>query len=162
MLSAVLVSKPVPRCASLMLMSVQNLQIAADKVARLMSSKPEILAAYIFGSVATGRVRPNSDVDVAVLLDPAIKKLPLKYRADLIADTGAAMETFDVDVVLLNEAPPALAHNVITKGKLVYERSRSARVAFQVRNLNLFLDLEPIHKIHLHYLKRRYQGPIHG
>ena len=61
-----------------------------------------------------------------------------------------------MDVVLLNQAPAALAHNVITKGKLVYERSRSARVAFQVRSLNLFLDLDPLHKVRLQYLKRRY------
>jgi predicted nucleotidyltransferase len=145
-------------------MSVRNLQAAAEKIADLMSSKPEILVAYIFGSAVSGRARPDSDIDVAVLLDPTfLKQIPLKYRANLIADTGASLETFNVDVVLLNQAPPALAHNVITKGRLVYERSRSARVAFQVRNLNLFLDLEPIHKIRLKYLKRRYpKGSVHG
>src|SRR5262245_2015768 len=147
-----------------MLMSVPILQAAAEKIARLMSFRPEVLAAYIFGSVASGRARPNSDVDVAVLLDPAfIQRLPPRYRVDLIAETGAALEMFEVDVVLLNEAPPALAHNVLTKGKLVFERSRSARVAFQVKNLNLFLDLEPIHKVHLEYLRRRYlKGPTDG
>jgi len=137
-------------------MSVQSLE-AGEKIAGLMSSKPEILAAYIFGSVAAGRSRPNSDVDIAVLLDPKFfKRRPLKYRADLIADAGEALRRFDVDVLLLNEAPAALAYNVITKGRLVFERSRSARVAFQVRNLNLFVDLEPIHKTHLQYLKRRF------
>ena len=106
-----------------------------------------MLAAYIFGSMATGRAHPDSDVDVAVLLDESFtKQLPLKYRADLIAEVGAALQTFNVDVVLLNEAMPALAHNVITKGKLFFEASRSARIAFQVRNLNVFLDLEPIHE----------------
>src|SRR5262249_52736984 len=112
-----------------MLMSVQTFEAAAERIAGLMSSKPEVLAAYILGSVAAGRVRPNSDIDVAVLLDRAfVERLPLKYRTDLIADTGAALDTFDVDIVLLNDAPPALAYNVLTKGKLVYERSRSARV----------------------------------
>jgi predicted nucleotidyltransferase len=145
-------------------MSVLGLGRAAEQVAHLVSSRPEILAAYVFGSVATGRARPDSDVDIAVLLEPAfMKRMPLKYRANLIADAGAALNVFNVDVVLLNVAPAALAHNVITKGKLVYERSRSARVAFQVRNLNLALDLEPLHKIHLHYLKRRYlKGSIRG
>ena len=71
-----------------------------------MSSRPEIFAAYIFGSAVTGRTRPNSDVDVAVLLDSSFIQLPLlKYQADLITDAGAALETFNVDVVLLNEAP---------------------------------------------------------
>jgi len=145
-------------------MSAQTLSVAAERVNRLMASRPEILAAFIFGSVATGRARPHSDVDVAVLLDPAaVTNLPMKYRPDLIADVGAALETFNADVVLLHEAPPALAHNIITKGKLVFERSRSARVAFQVRNLNRFLDLESIHRVHLQYLKQRYlKEPTHG
>lgn len=145
-------------------MSIDALQAITDKLTTLMASRPEILAAYVFGSTVTGRMRPDSDVDVGVLLDSeAFKQLPLKYRANLIADVGAALETFNADVILLNDAPPALAHNAITKGKLVFERSRSARVAFQVRNLNQFLDLEPIHRVHLHYLKRRYlKDPVHG
>ena len=92
-----------------------------------------------------------------------MERLPLEYRANVIADAGAALKVFNIDVVLLNTAPAALAHNVITKRKLVYERSRSARVAFQVRNLNLALDLEPLHKIPLRYLKQRYlKGNIRG
>src|SRR5215831_12068573 len=130
-------------------MSVPDIHTAAERIAHLLASKPEILAAYIFGSVARGRARANSDIDVAVLLDAKfMKQRPLTYRTDLIIEAGSALETFDVDVVVLNEAAPALAHSVITKGKLVFERSRSARVAFQVQNLNQFLDLEPIHKAH--------------
>ena len=48
-------------------MSVQALQTAADRVARLMASKPEVLAAYIFGSMVSGHARSDSDVDIAVL-----------------------------------------------------------------------------------------------
>lgn len=87
--------------------------------------------------MVTGRARPDSDVDAVVLLDAGVfPHLPLKYRADLIADVGQALETFKVGVVLLNNSPPALAFNVITQGQLIFERSKSARVALQVRNLN--------------------------
>jgi predicted nucleotidyltransferase len=48
-------------------MKVQTLQEAIDKVERSMCSRQEILAAYIFGSVATGRTRPDSDIDIGVL-----------------------------------------------------------------------------------------------
>jgi len=34
-----------------------------------LSQRQEVVAAYLFGSYATGRERPDSDVDVAVLLD---------------------------------------------------------------------------------------------
>ena len=145
-------------------MSSRTLQSVADCVAALAAGRPEIAAAYVFGSVASGRTRPGSDIDVAFLLDSeAAKRRPLKYRTDLVVDAGAALETFNVDVVLLNDAPPALAHNVLTKGKLVFERSRSSRIAFQVRNLNRFMDLVPLHQVHLQYLKKRYdKGPVHG
>jgi predicted nucleotidyltransferase len=138
-------------------MTQPTLQEATDRLTPLFAGRTEVLAAYIFGSLASGRTRPNSDIDVAVLLDQAaMKHAPLSYRADLIAEAGAELETFEVDVVILNNAPPALAHNVITKGKLIFERSRSARIAFQVRNLNRFLDLEPMHRIQVGYMKKRY------
>ena len=147
---------PLARCASLII-SMRDFRAVSADLAEFMSHRPEVLAAYLFGSVVNGRLRSDSDIDVAVLVDPTFfNQLPSKYRADLIADVGAALETFNVDIVLLNEASAPLAHNVITKGRLVFERSRSARIAFQVRNLNLFLDLEPIHSLHLASLKRRY------
>lgn len=129
----------------------------AEKIARVFANRPEIAAAYIFGSVASGRARPDSDIDIGVLVDPkALPKDRLKYRLNLMRDLGAALERFDVEVVLMNEAPPALAQNILAKGKRVFERSRATRVAFQVRSLNVFLDTETMRRHHLQALKRRY------
>src|SRR5262245_36660975 len=126
-------------------------------MSKVFARRPEILAAYIFGSVASGRARPDSDIDIGILVDSRMmRRNPLKYRLQLIADLGSALKRSDVDVIVMNEAPPALAQNIITKGKLIFERSRSARVAYQVRTLNLFLDTEPMRKLHLQSLKRIY------
>ncbi len=126
-------------------------------LARVFAARPEVVAAYVFGSVASGRARPDSDIDIGVLVDPkAVPRDRLKYRLRLIRDLGGALERFDVDVVLLNDAPPALAQNIIARGKLVFERSRAARIAFQIRTMNLFLDTEPMRRLHLQALKRRY------
>jgi predicted nucleotidyltransferase len=129
----------------------------ADGIKRVLASKPEIVAAYVFGSVAAGRARPDSDIDIGILVDSnALPRNPLTYRLRLMRDLGAALERFDVEVVLMNEAPPALAQNIVARGKLVFERSRAARIAFQLRTFNLFMDTEPFRKVHLHALKRRY------
>ena len=49
-------------------------------IARVVSRQREIQAAYLFGSTANGRVRPDSDVDVAVLLArPVATKRSLDY-----------------------------------------------------------------------------------
>lgn len=145
-------------------MNGRTLQLVADRVAVLAAGRPEIAAAYVFGSLATGRNRPSSDIDLAFLLDAdSARRRPLTYRTDLVVDAGSALESFNVDVVVLNDAPPALAHNVLTKGKLVFERSRTARIAFQVQNLNRFMDLLPLHQVRLQYMKQRYgKGPAHG
>jgi predicted nucleotidyltransferase len=130
----------------------------AKAVAGVLAARPAVLAGYVFGSVASGRQRPDSDIDIAILADSRLmRKDPLRYRLDLMSDLGSALKRSDVDVVLMNEAPPALAHNIVTKGVLVFERSRSARIAFQVRALNVFLDTEPMRQLYLQYLKRRYR-----
>ena len=129
-----------------------------------MRRRREIHAAYLFGSVAAGRPRAASDVDVAVLLSPTLKPShSLAFRLGLLAELRSALQRNDVDLVILNRAPPALVHNVVTKGKRVFERSRRARVRFQVRALNLFLDTEPLRRTAERYLTQRYlKGAVRG
>jgi predicted nucleotidyltransferase len=124
-------------------------------VARCASRKREIQAAYIFGSAATGRTRRDSDVDVAVLVSGRIQPDNMfEYRLKLMADLGSALHRSDVDVVILNEAPPLLAHRVLSKGKLIFERSASARIRFQVNTANRYADLVPMFETQIHYLKK--------
>ena len=133
--------------------------VVREAVSKVFANRLDVQAAYIFGSVVTGRARPNSDIDIAVLVHPKVMRGDtLKYRLDLIADLSSALQRSDVDVVLVNQATPALAHNIITKGVLVFERSRSARIAFQIRTLNIYMDTEPMRRLQLESLKRRYLG----
>jgi uncharacterized protein len=139
------------------MMSLHVFDSVRDKVSQLMSAREEVLAVYIFGSVATGRLRPNSDIDIAVLVDTALVSGDLfKCRLLLMADLRQILARPDVEVLILNEAPPVLAQNVIAKGRLLFERSRSARIAFQIRTLNTFLDAQPMRDQHLQALKKRY------
>ena len=135
---------------------VRSLSDVKKAVADLVATRPEVLVAYVFGSTASGRARPTSDVDVGVLVSQTVmRRAPSTYRLNLMADLGSALRTCDVDVVLLNTAPPALAHNVVCRGTVVSERSHVERVRFQVRTLNRFLDTQPIRDVALEHLKRR-------
>jgi predicted nucleotidyltransferase len=137
-------------------MSAPDVSDVARNVKRCVSRRREIAAAYVFGSVASGRTRMESDVDVAVLLArPLRTKDSLDYRLQLMADLGSALHRSDVDLVVLNDASPLLAHRVLSKGTLVFERSRSARVRFQVSTANRHADVVPMYETHIRYLKRR-------
>jgi predicted nucleotidyltransferase len=103
---------------------------------------PEVVAAYLFGSVARGRSSAMSDVDVGVLLaqPPAVlADLPLDLEADLERFVGVPTQ-----VVVLNGAPADLVHRVLRDGKLLVDRDTSARIAFEVRARNEFFDLKPV------------------
>lgn len=124
-------------------------------VVQCVSGRREIQAAYVFGSVAAGRVRADSDVDIAVLVDRRVRPAHmLKYQLKLMADLGSALHRSDVEVVILNEAPPLLAHRILSQGKLVFERSASARVEFQVKTAGRYFDLIPMFETHIRYLKK--------
>ena len=48
--------------------SLQTGELCA-RVARALEARPEVLDAYVFGSVARGEAQLHSDIDVAVYLD---------------------------------------------------------------------------------------------
>jgi len=49
--------------------SEQARRFDEEGLVAFLRAQPDIIAAYLFGSQATGRVHPGSDVDIAVLLD---------------------------------------------------------------------------------------------
>jgi predicted nucleotidyltransferase len=101
-----------------------------------------IAAAYLFGSVARGTARPDSDVDVGVLYsaDPprTLAGLAFGLEGDLESALG-----LPVQLVVLNHAPVDLIVRVLRDGKLLVDRDRSRRIEFEVHSRNEFWDLEP-------------------
>ncbi len=102
-----------------------------------------VAAAYVFGSVARGDEHAGSDVDVAVLFTAgrprSLTELPVGLQAALERGLGR-----EVDLVVLNGAPPDLLHRILRDGVLVLEVDRSARIEFEVQARNAYFDLKPI------------------
>jgi predicted nucleotidyltransferase len=88
----------------------------------------DVAAVWLFGSRARGSDTEGSDVDLAVLASPALG-LERARLMELVARAARC----EVDVVDLAEAPPALAWEVVTTGRLLVERDERAVEAF-VRN----------------------------
>lgn len=122
-------------------------------LAEYFSGRPEIIAAYIFGSYAEGVPRPDSDVDLAVLLE----KLPgdtLKYRLDLMEETQKIIKLY-TEIIVLNEAPRLLQFQVIQKGKVIYERSAEKRAIFEMRAAGRYYDYKRYFDFHTSQLAER-------
>ncbi len=104
-----------------------------------------VVAAYVFGSVARRTSRPSSDVDIGVLY----KVRPPSTLEGLPLESEAALERLlarPVQIVMLNNASPDFVHRVLRDGELVYETDRSVRIRFEVRSRQVYLDLLPIRR----------------
>jgi predicted nucleotidyltransferase len=101
--------------------------------------------AYLFGSQVTGCTHAESDVDVAVLLAASLTADErFTARLTLIGALAHLFGTDQVDVVVLNEASPLLAYEVLHNGVLLYCPDDNVRVDFQVRALCAYEDTAPL------------------
>lgn len=124
-------------------------------IARALRPHRDVAAAYVFGSVALGRTRPESDVDIGILLGTRLApRRAFELRLRLMTELGSILGRSDIDLVILNDASPLLAHRVLATGRLVFERSASERVRFQVRTASRYADAVPVYEMHIRYLKR--------
>jgi len=138
-------------------MKITNLQI--QKIVQFCKSRPEIIVAYLFGSQATGKAGPLSDVDLAFLIDPVLSEAKGRgrygYHAQLITELIKLLATNDVDVVILNEAPLLLKFKVIYHGRVIFSRSEKERLAFHVKAFNEYQDFRPFLAVQGRYLVKR-------
>jgi len=117
---------------------VRALEDKVKKLAMLFENEKRVLVAYLFGSFARSLETPRSDIDIAILLSEIPKK-PLEYYLHLERELAEALEE-DVDLVLLNDAPPLLKYQVIKHGRLLFSRDERVRVMFEAKSLCEYLD----------------------
>ena len=99
-----------------------------EEIIPLFVEDQAIVLAFLFGSYAQDQAGVLSDVDIAILLSSTVPfDRYFEYRSRYIAAAANVLHDDRVDVVILNHAPPLLAHEAI-KGRLLFERSPEARV----------------------------------
>jgi uncharacterized protein len=103
----------------------------------------EIVAIYIFGSIATAKNRAGSDIDVAIMFRSPIKGME---RVQLETSLSNLLER-DVDLIVFEEASPLLQHQILKYGCLVYESDPKERVRQEVVARREYLDTTVLHKV---------------
>jgi predicted nucleotidyltransferase len=113
-----------------------------EALRRELDQEPDVLYALLFGSAARDRMRPDSDVDVAVELAPGADR-SARAIGRLVSRLESAAGR-SVDLVLLEEAPVPLAYRVFRDGRLLVERDHRAMVARKSRAITRYLDWKPV------------------
>ncbi len=103
----------------------------------------------VFGSAARNALRPDSDVDVAVLLAEDTPEARERVEAALAAACDRTL-----DFVVLNDAPPQLRFE-IAKGNLLFERTPGAwRAAKTTAMIDWWDWQDTVRTLHAVYLAR--------
>jgi len=121
---------------------------------------PEVLDAYLFGSLARGDAGATSDVDVAVYLDEGLTAVERgRFALELAAELMSRLARNDVDLVVLNSAPPLLYHRVLRDGERLLSRDHLATTRREGQALSRFCDWVPqLAKIEAAHRRRMAAG----
>jgi len=108
----------------------------------------KVAAAYLLGSAARHALRPESDLDIAVLPVRGCVISP-QERLSLAADLeDVAGRT--VDLGILSTANLVYAKEAVAHGAVIFERDRAARARFAMLVLSMYAALQESRREVLH------------
>jgi predicted nucleotidyltransferase len=114
-----------------------------DLVARLravLCTYPPVRLAILFGSAVSGRTRPDSDVDVAILTGEVEPDDSLEVM--LSRELTLAART-DVDLIRIENASTLLKWQIATGGVLLVQRSPHELARFRARAASEYIEYAP-------------------
>lgn len=127
-----------------------------EQLKTLVQRHAQISAAYLFGTAAAGKLRPNSDIDVALLLREPYSREELEtVHTKVLSDIEAAFHR-EADIKILNtlEHLP-LIHEIVSQGILLCDREPQVRRAFVVKKNLEYLDFLPHYERILNLYRER-------
>ena len=128
-------------------MKAEQLEKNQEFLKEYFEKHSEIEVAYIFGSVAQGKITPLSDIDIAILVDnQKIDENAYRYgyKAEILSDLIKLLKTNAIDLVILNEANTLLKHRVLYSGKILHSKNENKRIAFQTTTIGKYNDYKQL------------------
>jgi len=120
-------------------------------VAGIMPAFPEVKAVFLFGSMAEGRQKPGSDIDLALV--PENGKIRSRKLDLLTALVKAGLD--QVDLLILDDSDVVLRYEAVRPNCLLYAREDFDHGAYYSKALREYLDFLPFLKLQRKALKRR-------
>ncbi|MFV1975694.1 MAG: nucleotidyltransferase domain-containing protein [Candidatus Scalindua sp.] len=113
-----------------------------EKIIEYFQDKKEVMAAYVYGSVVTGRDSLDSDVDIALLTVPYKDKLESQRARVCYQTEFSGLIGRDVDLVFLQEVGELLSLQILSRGQIVFEADKKTHRSFRAYRLIKCLDFQ--------------------
>jgi uncharacterized protein len=116
-----------------------------ERLRPVLGRDQRIAAAWLFGSAARDELRPDSDIDVGILLRDKKTTAADVYEmlGELVARLEVVVAPRTVDLVLLEHQGPVFAHEALIDGWLILEPDRQRRIDFEATTVMRGIDFRP-------------------
>ena len=116
-----------------------------NKIKKELAKRPEILAAYLYGSHAKGYAREGSDIDIAIMLDHGLTPEDVcqvyDYQFRLESALHQATGHYGIEVLVTQLLSYPLKYNATIGGRLLYSRDDRKRLVEEARTSRVREDL---------------------
>lgn len=126
-----------------------------QKAGAALDRHTHILFAYLFGSVASGRQHPFSDIDIDIDIAVYLKD-GTDYTEEKLSILGSLMDelhTDAIDLVICNTAPLTLQARIIRHKEILIDRQPHLRHRFESLVMQKYFDFAPFEEA---ILSRRF------
>jgi len=111
----------------------------------LASFNQQISAVILFGSLATNKDTPLSDVDLAVLYNTSLGLDELeKIHSQVMGIITDLLQSDDIDLINLNTAPLSMQYGAIRQPKILLLNHREEYINFWEKTVKYYLDFKPL------------------
>lgn len=114
------------------------------RAAAYLATLPAVTTAYLLGSAAIGRLRPDSDIDIAIL-PTSPEGISVTERLRIAADlTDCLGRTTDLGV--LSTSNLVYAKEAVANGSVLYERDHIVTARFEMLVLAMYAELQEVRR----------------
>ena len=108
------------------------------EVERFLHSHPDVIFAYLFGSLAGEMKKLPDDVDIAVYI--AQYEDFGKTKLEILGRLADILQTDDIDLIVLNTASLPLVINILKKMRVLVDKKPFKRHAFVSVAMRKYFD----------------------
>ena len=128
-----------------------NIEDLLPKSINYLEGRQDIEFVYLFGSIGKGERLPLSDMDIAIYLKDMSQMH--EKRMEILGMLMTLLETDEIDLVILNEAPLTLKMKILENKTVIVDHSPSLRHRFESLVMREYFDFSTVEKA---ILERRF------
>ena len=111
-----------------------------DKILARARGDPDVVAVFLFGSMARGESTATSDADICLMLRPG------RYEpSDLLSKRLGYLKEGNADVSIFSQLPLYIRHRVLREGKVLLSRDEDLLYEIAFRTAQAFEDFKHIY-----------------